>query len=868
MTPKQYARVRELFLAARERDSESRAEFLANACAGEEELHAEVLSLLASDDRARTFLRAPALGTDFALDPPRVAVLDAADEESTEPSRTDSSQGAIPPNLPESIGQYRILGLLGRGGMGEVYRAEQQNPPRTVALKVIRSGLESHELLKRFEYESHVLARLQHPGIAQIFEAGTADTGSGPQPFFAMELIEGKPLTQFADARGLGTRERLELLARVCDAVHHAHQKGVIHRDLKPGNILVSKNGRPRILDFGVARATDADIRTTTLRTDVGQLIGTIGYMSPEQVGGESCDLDTRSDVYALGVIGFELLTGRLPHDVSGKTIPHSARMIAEEEPASLSSINHAFRGDVAAIIHKALAKEKEYRYQSASDLAVDIRNYLSDQPISARPITTVYQLRKFARRNTALVTAVTIALVLLCGALIHVTIERRRATFAERLAAKRLVQVQAEADKVRAINQFFNDMLASVDPNKEGRDVRVADVLHRAAEDLEARLADQPEIEASLQHTIGTVYVGLGLFADAERFLRAALAIRTDLLGNDHSDTMATRIGLASALNELNKWAEAEDLIRETLRTRRGRLGPDHEQTLDAMNALAAVLQKRGKIKEAAALWHETLGTQRRVLPADHPNRLVTMNNLAQLLKQLGKPAEAEPLLREALKAQVAINGEEHPNTLTFMSNLAAALKAQEKYDEAEQLARNVIEIRRRTLGDHPSLFTAINNLARLLRDQGKPVEAEPFAREAMEGLRRILGEDNRLTLIGLNNLASLTVELDRPREAEVLYVELLRIAAKSLPSGHWMVFIFQRNHAECLAALGRFDEAEPLLLGSFEDLTAVLGAAHQHTRKTLDSIIEFYEAWDKREKVAKWRATKCAGSIGSSTR
>lgn len=864
MTPKQYARVRDLYLAARERDSDSRTRFLADACGGDEELYAEVLSLLASADCAQTFLKTPALGTDFALEPFPVTGSSAVGGKPTDHSRTDRSQGSTPTNLPESIGQYRILGLLGRGGMGAVYRAEQQNPQRTVALKVIRPGIESDELLKRFEYESLVLGRLQHPGIAQIFEAGTADTGHGPQPFFAMELVEGQPLTKFADAGALGTRERLALLASVCDAVHHAHQKGVIHRDLKPGNILVGKNGQPRVLDFGVARATDADIRTTTLRTDVGQLLGTIGYMSPEQVGGDSRDLDTRSDVYALGVVGFELLTGRLPHDVSGKTIPHSARMIADEEPASLSTINPSFRGDVAVIIHKALAKEKDQRYQSASDLAVDIRNYLSDQPIAARPITTVYQLRKFARRNTSLVTAVVIAFFLLCGGLIHVTIERRRAEFAERLAARRLVQVRAEGEKVQAINQFFNDMLASADPNKRGRDVRVADVLDRAAKGLETRLANQPEIEASLQNTIGTVYVGLGLFADAERFFRAALAKRIDHLGNDAPDTLATKIGLASALNELNKWTEAEDLIRQTLYTRRGQLGPEHERTLDAMNALAAVLQKQGKVKEAEALWRETLETRRRVLPADHPELLVTMNNLAQLLKQLGKPAEAEPLLREALKTQAAIIGEEHPSTLATMGNLAAALKAQKKYDEAEQLGRSVIAIRRRTLGDHPSLFTAVNNLARLLRDQGKLEEAEPFAREAIEGWRKTLGEDNRLTLIGLNNLASLTLELDRLAEAEVLYVELLQIAAKALPEGHWMVSVFHRNYAKCLASLGRFEEAEPLLLASVENLTAVLGPTHQNTRKTLDCVVEFYESWNKPEEASRWRAKSADESVG----
>ncbi|MEK6700976.1 MAG: protein kinase, partial [Planctomycetota bacterium] len=332
------------------------------------------------------------------------------------PGASTSGAGAA---IPARIGRYSILRVLGEGGMGTVYEAEQDQPKRAVALKVIRSGSLSPQLLKRFEYESQVLGRLQHPGIAQVYEAGTMEDERGrPVPFFAMEFIRGVALTEYAASKNLGTRERLELVARICDAVYHAHQKGVIHRDLKPGNILVDESGQPKILDFGVARATDSDLHRTTMQTDIGQLIGTVPYMSPEQVGGDPDELDTRSDVYALGVVAYELLSGRLPYDLTRRVVHEAARIIREEEPTRLSSIDRALRGDVETIIAKSLEKDKVRRYQSAESLASDIRRYLKDEPIAARPASTWYQVRKFSRRHRTLVLGVIASFVVLLAGL------------------------------------------------------------------------------------------------------------------------------------------------------------------------------------------------------------------------------------------------------------------------------------------------------------------------------------------------------------------------------------------------------------------------------------------------------------------
>src|SRR6185295_10970606 len=300
------------------------------------------------------------------------------------------------PSVPTRIGHYAIIRILGEGGMGTVYEAQQESPKRAVALKVIRAGHVSPAMLRRFEHESAVLGRLQHPGIAQVYEAGTVPDERGhPVPFFAMEFIRGVPLTEYAKSKGLGTRDRLDLVARICDAVYHA---------LKPGNILVDESGQPKVLDFGVARATDSDIQQTTIQTDIGQIIGTVPYMSPEQVGGDPSELDTRSDVYALGVIAYELLSGRLPYSLDKRMIHEAVRIIREEEPTRLSSINRTLRGDVETIVAKALEKEKSRLYQSAESLGSDIRRYLKDEPITARPASTWYHVRKFSRRNRGLV--------------------------------------------------------------------------------------------------------------------------------------------------------------------------------------------------------------------------------------------------------------------------------------------------------------------------------------------------------------------------------------------------------------------------------------------------------------------------------
>ncbi len=403
---------------------------------------------------------------------------------------------------PSAIGRYRIIRLIGEGGMGVVYEAEQDEPRRAVALKVLKLGLSTPERLRRFRQESQALARLQHPGIAQIFESGSADTGFGPQPYLAMEFIHGLPLGVYAEARHLNTRQTLELMIKVCDAVQHAHQRGLIHRDLKPANILIDENGQPKILDFGVARLTEDG---TALQTEVGELVGTLAYMSPEQVQGDPLEVDTRSDIYALGVVLYELLSGRLPYDVNRHRLPEAVLTIQQSEPAPLSTMSGEYRGDIETIVAKALEKDRTRRYRSAADLAADIQRSLDDHPIAARPPSAAYQLQKFARRHRGLVAG---AAVIFAVLLIGVTISTWQAIRANRERDRALAEKRRADDESaisRAVNDFVrNDLLAQAGSSAQARrakpdpDLKVRTALDRAAAGIGQRFEGQPLVDST----------------------------------------------------------------------------------------------------------------------------------------------------------------------------------------------------------------------------------------------------------------------------------------------------------------------------------------------------------------------------------
>jgi non-specific serine/threonine protein kinase/serine/threonine-protein kinase len=845
--------------------------------------------------------------------------------------------------MPERIGPYRVRQVIASGGMGTVFLAAQEHPRRAVALKVMRSGIASRSAQRRFEYEAQILARLRHPNIAQIYEAGTHDDGTGGVPYFAMEYIpRARPITEYARSKNLTLRERLDLFVTVCDAVHHGHQKGIIHRDLKPANILVDSHGDPKIIDFGVARATDADLAITTLQTDVGQLIGTVQYMSPEQCEADPHDLDIRSDVYALGVVLYELLTNQLPYDVSRTAIIEAARVIREDRPARLSSISRALRGDIETITLKAMEKDRERRFNSAAELGQDIRRYLRDEPIEARPPSVLYQVKMFARRNRAVFASLTLLFIVLVAGVIgttwgmvramdageresiqrqHAERQRDRALGAEEDARRQqavaegardeaqVARVEAESARdeaarqaaiASAVNAFLNqDLFASVSPERSGRDVTVREVLDGASEGLEDQFAEAPRVEASIRTTLGTTYMNLGLLSDAEPHFDRAWALQIQANGAESPDALAAANDLARLYRRLGRLDDAERLYVQTIEAQERVLGPEDPETLSTKNNLAVIYRRQGRYDEAEALYVVVLEARRRILGEDDQSTLTTMNNLAVLLRRLGRLDEAYALISEAVARLQRTLGPDHPQTLNAMSNLGLVLWNQRRFDESLQLSREVLEIQRRVLGsDHPETLTSMNNLASALRQADRLEESERMFLETIDRQRAALGPDHPSTLRSMHNLAGVYGRQERFEESIALYQETIaartialgldhpdtlntrrnlgrtlmqagryeealpicRDAAAgmetALPPGHPRTATTTRDVGVILLTLERFEESETALLRAHEMLVARAGEDHPETQETIALLVSLYDAWDRPDDAATWRA------------
>ncbi len=790
-----------------------------------------------------------------------------------------------------TIARYRIVRLLGTGGMGAVYEAEQDKPRRLVALKVIKSGIATPEILRRFEKEAQALGRMQHPAIAQIYEAGTADFGFGLQPYFAMEFIQGETLLDYANQHGLDKRQRLELFCRICDGVYHAHERGIIHRDLKPHNILVDATGQCKILDFGVARVTDSDAHATR-QTDVGQLVGTLAYMSPEQVLADPSALDARSDVYSLGVILYELLSGRFPYTISGP-IHEAVRSIRDEEPERLSSVDRKYRGDIETIVVKALEKDKNRRYATSSELASDIRRYLADQPIAARAPSAVYQMQKFARRHKAIVGGLAAVFLSLVLGIIASTwqaframraenaavFERDQATLArdralraeEDATSARNVAMTAErqardernhaiaesqradneARAVKAVNEFLqNDLLAQASANVQAGptrtpdpDLKVRTALDRAAQRIEGKFTTQPLVEASLRKTIGSTYVDLGLFSEGQRHMQRALELRQRELGGEHPDTLEV-LGLLAALQrDQGKYAEAESLLLRLVDAQSRTLGNRHRATLNSMNELAVLYDSEGKYQQSEALYSKTLELFRHIASEDDPDLQEVLSNLGSVIRQQGRFAEAEPIYTKSLEWHRRTLGTDHPLTLISMGNLGSLSLRMGRYAQAEALDFEVVEIQTRLLGrEHPSTLISMANLAEAYRSQGKYREAEPLYLEVDEIRGRVLGKEHPSTLVNLNNLAVMYTEQKKFSEAEALYLKVLESRNRVLGNEHPSTLNTKYGLATVYRGQGKTAQAETLYKALLDVRTRVLGPDHPDTLMTMQALATTY--------------------------
>jgi serine/threonine protein kinase/Tfp pilus assembly protein PilF len=837
MTSETWQRLQNIVDAALDLAPEDRHAYLDRVCGGDKLLWRQAQELIESDAQAGSFLEA--------------AVA----------SRAASVLRAGVAGTPESIGRYRILGILGHGGMGLVYEAEQDQPKRKVALKVVRPGFATPELVLRFEQEQQFLGRLRHPGICHIYEAGVADAGCGPQPYFAMELISGKPLLEYSNTHHLDFRTKLMLMTRICEAVEHAHQKGIIHRDLKPGNILVDEAGQPKILDFGVARVTDSDTRATR-QTDVGQLIGTLAYMSPEQMLADPLELDTRSDVYALGVIFYELLAGRLPYKVDGRTLPEAIRAVQEEEPEPLRLIDTAFRGDIETIAAKALDKDRTRRYASAASFSNDLERYLKDEPIEARPSSTAYQLQKFARRNKSLVFGLAAVLLTLSIGIV--------------LSAREAVKAAREAATADAISNFLqNDLLAQASSTvqagantKPDPDLKVRTALDRAAAGIEGKFENQPLVEAAVRQTIATTYLDLGLFAQAQPQLVRALDLRKKALPQDHPDTLKTMNALAQSYRLQGAYALGEELYRDVVDRRKRVLGENHPDTLKSMNDLGVLYLYRDKYREAEDIHNRVWQLRRGLLGDRHRDTLLSMSNLALAYNNEGKAPEAERLFRDCLPLQREALGKNHPDVQRTLNNLGNVYYSQGRFAEAEAAYSEVVEIRRQTQGaGHPDTLVAMNNLANVYLDQGDFDKAEQMHRQVLEVARKTFGDEHPDTLRSLINMAVVYRVRGNYAEAESLARRVIAVRRRVLGPEHpntlWAIDCLGRIQME----RGDYRAAEQTYSEVVASRSRVLGPRHP---RTLDSILFLADTLVREGKfaAAEARAREAVSGFGKPAR
>jgi len=874
--------IKAIFFDAVDLDPDDREALIAARSGGDPAIERRVHDLLGAHDGAGDFMKEPTAG----------AIVEATATERDE-------------DAPDRIGPYVIERTLGEGGYGTVYLARQTEPvQRTVALKVIKPGMDTRQVVLRFEPERQTPALMDHPSIARVLDAGTTGTG---RPYFVMERVQGETITAYCDRRRLPLRDRLRLFEQVCHAVQHAHQKGIIHRDLKPTNVLVTEidgGPMPKVIDFGIAKALEGDAASPAI-TQTLQVIGTPQYMSPEQALAGAC-VDTRSDVYSLGVILYEMLAGVPPYEgerlrsasfaeierIIRVEIPPrpSSRLGALDEPdrREIAADRHAeparlvrdLRGELDWIVMRALEKEPARRYPTAYALGSDVDRFLRNVPVEAGPPSRTYRMAKFAMRHrvslaVALAMALVVSVLLVGSVVFGIKAERQR-----RSAEHQLVRADA-------LSEFAQSIIMGVDPAVARAEdtALLRRLLDDAARRVSAELHDQPEAAVSMLITIGVAYQRIAEFDEALRVLsEAARRARTEI-GRTHPLTLDAEASLGAIHLERSEFEEAERLIHELLRTRTQIQGPDHPETLEARSTLAYLYRQTGRYAQALAVWEEVLERRRRVLGPDHEDTIATMNAVATTMSSLGDEAGSLALLHEVLAHQVRVDGEDHPRTLATMNNIADTELDLGRLDDAERMFRRVLDVKRTVLpANHPSLVITMNNLAHVYLRSEHHEEAASILRRALDAARAGAGDPHMITLTVKNSLATaerrlgrhdeadellrsalddirelspnhphecviiaslarLYVDMDRVDEALAFAEEADRLAAERLPASASRRVGIELVRAEVLAGAGRHDDAEASLHDIRRRCVESLGPDHPRVAETDDALTRLAE-------------------------
>lgn len=792
MTPEQFALLGEIFDAALRLPADERLRFVRSRC-DDGEIIKKVEQMFANDARAGQ-LEVPALGSAFHV------------------GNTEELDRRLCEEI-EKTGRFRVISTIGEGGFGTVYLAEQTTPVRRqVALKIVKLGMDSKRVLARFASERQTLALMDHPGIAKLFDAGTLPSG---RPYFAMEFVDAVTITEYCSSRALGLPERLRLFVQVCHAVQHAHQKGIIHRDLKPSNVLVGESdgfAQPKVIDFGIARAvsdteSEADRAGVFTLTQHGQPMGTLGYMSPEQAAGER-DIDTRTDIYSLGALLYEMLTGSTPIDrESLKQTSHTdlVRIIQEAEPKRPSQHKASLAGDLDWILLMALDKSRERRYATVGALSDDVLRYLNDEPISARAPSTRYRLQKFARRNRVVLGAV--GLVLL--ALIGTTAGLVRSLDAE-------ARARTDARIATEINTFLNDdLLAAAAPEELGSDIRVRDVLDVAESRIGSRFDRLPEVEAAVRMTLGKTYARLAEYEKAEQQLARSKTLAMSEYGAVDPRTLATDHELGQLATLTERYEESEKLLRDAFEGRKRLLGADHPDTLESEFALAIAIGEQGRYEEVEAIFIDALERSRRVLGPEHEQTLVMARGLGVLYLSTEELDKAQPIFEDTYLRMRATMGVNNPGTLLTMQDLAFTLRSQGSYERACELLTEVLEVSKTVRGEaHPG------------------------------------------TLMTMSTLGSVLSEMGEQSQAVAMLEEAVAMARSTMPTGHSVITRLETDLAGVYDAQGLHEPAERLLLEAVASLRSHLGGTHPMTQRIIQRVISHYRIRGMSDIADQWES------------